>query len=81
MRNTQRRFYINRRGLFICCCALTFAITITGAAMVAYVSRVLYIRTYGIELKPAREHETVEVQYYLQNDPEWGSDRIGGSNR
>jgi len=72
---------MNRRGLFVCCCVLTLAIAITGAAMVVYVARVLYIREYGVELKPAREHEVIEVQYYLQNDPEWSSDIIGGSNR
>jgi len=51
-----------------------------GTILFVYAARVYYIRSYGLNLRPAGEHEVVDVMYYLQNDPEWGGDFIGGSN-
>jgi len=46
-----------------------------------YVIRVYYIRSVGLELKPSRDHEIINIRYYLQNDAEWGDDTIGESSR
>jgi len=75
-----KRFFRNRRGLFLCGCALSFIIVVTGTILAVYAARVYYIKTHGLELTPAGEYEVAAVQYYLQNDPEWGGDFIGGSN-
>jgi len=54
---------------------------IIGIFLALYVAKVFYIRTYGLQLKPSRDHEIINVRYYLQNDPEWGGDSIGASDR
>jgi len=79
MLKSLKLFSRKRRGMFVFFCALSVLVFIAGTILAVYAARVYYIRSYGLELKPSREHELVGVQYYLQNDPEWGGDLIGGS--
>ena len=76
-----KRFSQEKRTLFVCCCIIMLVLLTVGLSLTIYVARVYYIRSYGLQLKPSRDHEAINVQYYLQNDPEWGGDTIGASNR
>ena len=74
-------FYRKKQALFIFCCVLLSVLLIAGAIGAAYAARVISIKTNGLELRPSRDFEVKSIQYYLQGDPEWGSDTIGSSNR
>ena len=39
-----------------------------------------FIKYTGIILTPSKEIPVHEITYYLQNDPQWSSDKIGYSN-
>ena len=76
-----KRFSYERRALFIFCSILLLSILIIGAILATYIIRVYYIKTVGLQLKPSKDYEVKSVQYYLQNDAEWGGESIGLSNR
>jgi len=46
----------------------------------AYVSVSLYIKIYGIIIKSAKVLSPVQVEYFLQNDPEWAAERLGNTD-
>ena len=74
-----KRFHSEKRVLFLLCCALLLALLIAAAVSAVYVARVYHIKAIGVTLTPTGDHEIINVRYYLQNDPEWGGDKIGGS--
>ncbi|MCL1808977.1 MAG: C39 family peptidase [Clostridiales bacterium] len=52
---------------------------VIGVVFTAYAGRAYHIKTKGVYLKPSQDFEIHDVQHFLQNDPEWGSDLIGNS--
>ena len=70
-----------KRALLICCGVLLITVLITGAVFAIYAVRANYIKTVGIRLTPSKDYYEKSIRYFLQNDPEWGDDLIGGSNR
>ena len=52
---------------------------IVVVVLASYAGRVQYTKTTGIILTPSQDFESKEIQYFLQNDPDWASDRIGDS--
>lgn len=61
--------------------AILFAIfLVIGIILAVYLLRTRIIRIAGIQLTPAKDYEIHEIQYFLQNDPEWAQEPIGVSN-
>lgn len=76
-----KRFSKEKRALFAFCCTLASILLITLVIVAAYGARVISIRANGLELRASKDFEVVDIKYFLQNDPEWGGDLIGGTNR
>ena len=74
-----RHYFSEKRTLFILICVFMMIIFIIGTIFAIYVCRVYYIKNVGITLTPSRDFEIHDIQYYLQNDPEWSDDLIGNS--
>lgn len=55
-------------------------IMIVGIGLGTYVGSVLWIKKVGIHVQPKSVIPPVSIRYFLQNDPEWKSDRLGSSN-
>lgn len=66
----------SKRIVLVCVAVLLTALLILGI----YGGAVLYIRKIGISLSPGKDYPVREITYYLQGDPEWGSDGIGDSS-
>lgn len=75
-----KQYPSKKRSLFICFAVLLALILVIGAAFGVYAVRVYYIKANGVELRPSKDYEILDIQYYLQNDPEWSGDLIGNSN-
>ena len=45
-----------------------------------YVGYSRYVKYIGIDIRPSRDYPPTEVNYYLQHDPAWSSDKLGNSN-
>lgn len=46
-----------------------------------YVGRVFYIKNFGLNLVPLKNHSVQISSYYRQNDPKWQDVEIGASKR
>ncbi len=54
-------------------------ILVFGICVATYGGAVMYIKNYGITLKPSRAIEPLDVKIFLQNDDQWGEDYMGES--
>ena len=70
-----------KRRLFVLLIILLIAFFIAGTITAIYVCRVYYIKTYGLVLTPTKDYEIHDIEYYLQNDPAWGDERLGRTDR
>ena len=61
--------------LIILACAL-----LIGGIVSIYPLKILQTKGTGVKLKPTKVIQPAEVTYYLQNDPEWGADKLGNSS-
>lgn len=71
---SRKRIYYS---LFGSMCLVVIAIIV----LTFYVGRVYYIKNFGINLVPIKNHPVQVLSYYRQNDPEWQSIFIGTSKR
>ena len=70
-----------RKRLAIISVAVLLVIVIVAGVLVSkYGFTFLRIRTAGVTLEPTKTLEPYAVTYYLQNDPQWSSDKLGASN-
>ena len=57
------------------------AVAVCVVAFAIYAGQNYFTKFFGKTLTPSGDFEVHGVEYYLQNDPEWSDDVIGGSGR
>lgn len=50
-----------------------------GLVVSAFVTRIMYIKTFGIHIKPTEVIAPKNVEFFLQNDDRWKEDYLGKS--
>ena len=70
--------FVNKKIFLV---ILVSILLIVGAVLAVYAAPAYYRKTVGIHIKPSADYGIHDIQYYLQNDPEWRDDHIGNSNR
>lgn len=70
----RKRLYYSLLGAFC-------LVIVTISIMAFYLGRVYYIKNFGINLVPIKNHPVQTLSYYRQNDPQWQNIEIGTSKR
>jgi hypothetical protein len=56
-------------------------VVISVITLSIYVGKVYYIKNFGLNLVPVKNHSVQILNYYRQNDPKWQDVEIGTSKR
>jgi len=59
---------------------IVVAIILFGLLFTVYCGRILWIKKFGINIKPSEEIQPYTVEFFIQNDNRWKDFNLGNSN-
>ena len=69
-----------KRVFYISLSALLIVVFVAGGLIANYGFTFLRIKSEGVVLAPTKAIEPFAITYYLQNDPQWSTDKLGDSS-